>query len=431
MTRKKNLLGIVVLQALILTGTLLNVSVGANGTTPWYTTWGGTSRDVGRGIALDASGAIYCIGETHSFGDPLGDLVLVKYYLNGTRAWVVTWGNATSDFAGDVIVDALGSAYCLGYTQTPGNMELIIRKYFSNGTLAWNATWGSIDHDYGFGLALDLNGSLVVCGNTEGFGATVSDALVARFNSTTGTLIEYNIYGGSLSDSLQDIVIAPNGSIYCVGYKTLPTESSELWLIKFHSNLSFAWEITWGYISGNVDIGYGLDLNLDGIIACVGETWISGEKNAVIKYFDVNQTEYSAHISSQAGDHRSLREVTHDSSGYFYCIGFQNNDLLLQKYQPLSGALWVTIWGGEAWDHGYGIVLDTNGSIYCVGETQSFGSQQQDLLVVKFNSNGTGPLIPDDNGIPSFNFPALVLALSLFLTTYLTVRFWKLSFKRQ
>ena len=77
------------------------------------------------------------------------------------------------------------------------------------------------------------------------------------------------------------------------------------------------------------------------------------------------------------------------AAGYTNSFGYGTTNVLLQKYDSLGNLLWSTTWGGSASDAASSIATDKNNNIYLVGSTSSYGSGWYDVLILKFNSNGS------------------------------------------
>jgi hypothetical protein len=61
-------------------------------------------------------------------------------------------------------------------------------------------------------------------------------------------------------------------------------------------------------------------------------------------------------------------------SGYTYSFGHGDSDLLVLKYDSDGSLKWDLEWGGAKGDSGVGIALDGTSSIYITGLTRSFSS---------------------------------------------------------
>jgi len=422
---------------------LLLVKFNANGTKVWNTTWGGPNSDGGYGVAVDATGAIYCVGYSNSFGAGGGDLVLLKVFSNGTKAWQTTWGDPSYECGYDVAVDATGAIYCTGYTNSfgAGGPDLVLVKFLSDGTKAWQTTWGGSSTEYGYGVAVDATGAIYCVGYTSSFGAGGSDLVLLKFFSN-GTKAWQTIWGGPNSDWGYGVTMDATGAIYCVGYtNSFGAGTYDLLLIKFFSNGTKSQQTTWG--GSNTDYGRDIAVDATGAIYCVGCTLSIGMGNYDLVLIKFNQptaslnkplleqitpnpdsdgvielnwndvadasiyyiyrsysniTSVSGMISIATVTQSTYQDDIISNGTYFYAIvavdsvglkaSISNCEAVKVLISPYPLSLWNNIWGGLKSDGGYGVAVDATGAIYCVGSTNSFGVGGVDLLLVKFNANG-------------------------------------------
>jgi len=50
---------------------------------------------------------------------------------------------------------------------------------------------------------------------------------------------------------------------------------------------------------------------------------------------------------------------------------------------------WMHTWGRDGWDHAFGLAVDGNGCVYVTGYTAGLGSDQSDVLLLKYDSVGS------------------------------------------
>ncbi len=93
-------------------------------------------------------------------------------------------------------------------------------------------------------------------------------------------------------------------------------------------------------------------------------------------------------------------------SGRTQSFGAGYDDFALVKFAPNGTRLWNTTWGGTGQDQCYSVAISTDGSIYCLGSTMSFGAGSYDFALVKF-----GIKISEPGGIPGFELFYLLLSL--------------------
>lgn len=196
----------------------------ATGSAFVYSTYlGGGHSDEGRKIAVDPGGNAYVVGWTAgpfplvtpmqafmgardgfiSKLDASGHSLVYSTYLGGSR----------DDIAQGVAVDASGSAYVVGWTdsvnfpaaspwqQFRGDHEVFVSKIAPSGRdFAWSSYLGGLAGDFAQSIAVDRSGTVHVTGDTDGYFPQVNplqtyggnaDAFVARISGATPTTAAY------------------------------------------------------------------------------------------------------------------------------------------------------------------------------------------------------------------------------------------------
>jgi len=335
----------------------------------WARTWGGTSDDIGYGVAMDGSGSVYVTGffcDTVDFDPGPGldehtsngweDVFLSKFDSEGNYQWARTWGGVWTDWGWGIAADDSGSVYvtgCFCY-------DVFLGKFDSEGNFQWARTWGGIREDWGYGVAVDDSGSVYVAGefyDTVDFdpGPGVDehssnggwDVFLSKFDSggdfqwarTWGGLGGYNRgHGVAVNDS---------GSVYVAGefYDTVDFDpgpgvdehssngSGDVFLSKFDSEGDFQWARTWGGVDS--DEGWGVAVDGSGSVYVAG--WFGDSVD-----FDPGP---------------GVDE--HTSNGDY--------DIFLSKFDSEGSFQWARTWGGKGWDEGGGVAVDGSGNVYVEG----------------------------------------------------------------
>lgn len=227
---------------------------------------GGSEGDGGNGIAVDAQGYAYVIGETDSteatfpvVGGPdltfngVEDIFVAKVNAAGTALVYAGYvGGADTDHGNSIAVDDMGNAYFTGDT-LPYNVgstydyDVVVGKVNATGTeLSYSWRFGGADVDGGSDIAVDSTRKAYIVGSTRSHNFPVvggpdltyngsEDAFVAKVDETG--LIYAGYIGGAGEDRGFGIVLDDVGNVYVTG-RTYSTDFPALggWDSTYHGN---------------------------------------------------------------------------------------------------------------------------------------------------------------------------------------------------
>ena len=366
---------------------LILVKFDAAGNQIWNVTWNEFSCIQGADVAIDSTGAIYCIG----IG--IDDFYLAKVDHNGDKSWVTTsaitnksYGVIPGYMRCGITIDSHDLIYCTSTIENSTfSYDVVLTTFDSNGTKKWNSTWGGADEDVGWAITHDAADNIYIIGTTTSWGWGFEDFLVMRIASHE-TL--YNpevswdrIWGGKFDEYGEDVAIDPYGYIYCVGStSSYGAGGSDFLLIKFNSNGKRIWNTTWG--GTNHDYANALAIDSAANIYCVGTTQSFGAGStdvALVKFYPNGVKAWNITWGTPVNDEGL--GATMDSDGNIYMMG--NTHLL--KFFPNGTNAWDIQAGNLS--IAYDVTIDSNASIYCVGIKQT--EYVADSLLVKFNSSGS------------------------------------------
>jgi hypothetical protein len=172
------------------------VKYNGNGVQQWNQTWDENNDEQGMAIVVDSSDYVYVTGFTYTAESM--DMILVKYNGNGIQQWNRTWGGGGSDMGRGIMVDLSYNVYITGYTSSfgAGGNDMVLVKYYGNGTQQWYTTWGGTNNDAASGIALDLSGNIYLAGDTSSFGAGGYDMVLVKYGKETisTTIQSYNFF---------------------------------------------------------------------------------------------------------------------------------------------------------------------------------------------------------------------------------------------
>ena len=320
----------------------------ANGSALIYSSYlGGKGIESGGGIALDATGAAYIVGGTDSSDFPLKnalqltqkgsqDFFVTKVAPDGKSLEYSTYlgGNGFElGFLAHIAVDAAGAIYVAGgstsldYPVTPGafqqtakppdvaqTFEAVLTKIAPGGaTLVYSTYLGGNGRDIAYGVALDAAGQAHVVGETNSTDFPTQNALVptARDPGGNGFIAKLNAAGTALV------------------YST--------------------------YLSGTPKRLCG-SAGLVDLFPCSGEAALAVATDTAGNAYVTGNTVSGDFPPTEGAVQPTLK-------------GF--SDAYVLKLSPTGQALYSTYLGGNSYDAGTDIHVDSAGTIYLLGNTAS------------------------------------------------------------
>jgi hypothetical protein len=378
---------------------------------------GGSGNDFGRAIAVDAAGNVYVTGNTYSSnfltaagpdtthnGDT--DTFVAKFNSSGTAlVYSGFLGGSSSDLGYGIAVDTAGNAYVTGETASAnfptsagpdtthnGGWDAFVAKVNSAGTaLVYSGFLGGTFTDSGYGIAVDATGNAYVTG-AAGFSFPTAtgpntthngtiDAFVAKVNSAGTALVYSGFLGGIPFDSGHKIAVDAAGNAYVTGY----TDSTNF------PTTAGSFDTTY---NGNTD-AFVAKVNSTGT-ALVYSSFLGGAVNDIGWGIAVDPAGNAYVTGSTSSD--SFPTVVGPNT-FHQSLGIA--DAFIAKVNPSGTALvYSGLLGGSLIDHGYGIALDAAGNAYVTGHTNSPNfptavgpdttqNSDYDAFVAKVNGAGT------------------------------------------
>jgi len=390
----------------------------ANGNALVYSTYlGGDAWDMAGGIVVDGAGYAYVTGATRSTNYPAQspfqgthrggrwDAIVTKLAPAGNSLAYSTYIGGNADDEGEgLAVDAAGSAYVAGYTnstdfptQSPyqaahrGSGDVFVTKLTPAGnSLSYSTYVGGGDVEWAWSLALDRAGSVYVTGFTtsadfpvvSAFQASYrgeSDAFVFKLSPAGDSLLYSTYLGGEGRDDTSGIAVDAAGAAYVVGYTdstAFPLERPfqadhgggplDAFVVKMApSGGRLIYSTYLG--GGGYDAASGVAVDAYGAVHVAGTT-----------------------DSSDFPTRQALQPSRGPSDAFLSILTAAGDGLAFSTYL-----------GGDSYEAGYGISLDSTGATYVTGSTFSAnfpvklayqGDQAgTDVFVAKFEPLATPP----------------------------------------
>ena len=230
----------------------------SSGAIQWSTYYGGTAQETGIGVVCDGLGNIDITGQTNSVisiasagayqGSLSGtqDAFIAQFNSAGTRNWGTYFGGTSTEIGNGIASDGGGNLAVVGNTtsgsgvasvnafQTAygGVQDAFVAYLTNNGTLQWSSYYGGSGFDYGQAVCFDVFGNPVIVGgtfSTTGIATLNSsqaaiggdyDAFIAKINPL-GQMFWDSYFGGSFYDYANGVASdASNGQLVIAGYSS-------------------------------------------------------------------------------------------------------------------------------------------------------------------------------------------------------------------
>jgi uncharacterized delta-60 repeat protein len=375
----------------------------------WASNYGFLAGDVnfsnakGNAVTTDNSGFSYVTGYCNEMVTG-NDIITVKYSATGDTIWTRTFDGTANlnDEGNGICVDAGGNVYVVGSAQNLNKgYDVTILKYNSSGVLQWANCYSSVEdqpkEDKGLAIAVDLTGNIYITGYTttiDGF----TDIVTMKFDSH-GTQEWVKLEDGisDLNSEGLSIAVSNSGNVYVAGYVS-NTDNADIALLKYTSSGSLEWS---PIISGS---GSGEDKAWGVVVDETDNVYITGYINDLYNGFDAYTAKFdtygtkiweSAINGSGSGEDKAWGVVV-DTDGSVYITGqsadaLGNSNYLTAKYSSAGSILWNVSYNGTGNGSDIGsslaILTSNENSKYVVVTGKSWGtSLNYDYATVRYNS---------------------------------------------
>ncbi len=234
-------------------------------------------------------------------------------------SWAKTWGGNADDSASNIAVDVSGNMYLVGEfggsadldpgsgvasDSAVGGQDVFLSKFDAAGIFQWARTWGGSGRDVPCGVGMDASGNIYVTGH---FQNTVD------FNPDPVLTDTHSSNAGSMNN---------------------------VFLSKFSPGGNFLWAKTWGPSDGGAE---GYSLAVDG----TNHIYVEGDFTGTTTDFNPDPVATDWHTNHPGP--------------------IANFDSYLSKFDSDGNFIWARTWGGEGYDDGPGVAVDSLGNVYVGG----------------------------------------------------------------
>ncbi|KXH69717.1 MAG: hypothetical protein AM326_05080 [Candidatus Thorarchaeota archaeon SMTZ-45] len=313
-----------------------------------------------------------------------------QQHLGGTDflpGWIRTYGHVAS---GGYVAQSDDGGYAIA-TATHPVIDLKLIKVDSQGNEEWNKTYGGPNEDEPKSIVKTSDGGYAAACISSSFDVNQGIWLVKvdskgkmEWNKTYGSPV-YTEYVGDVVET-SDGGYAMIGTTYSIG-------DSDILFIKTDAFGNHQWNKTYGGV--NYDRGTGLLETFDGGFALVGYTKSFGAGDYdywLLRTDSAGTLQWNVTYGGIEGD---IANAVTETSDFGYLLlgstnssGTGNYDLWLVKVDSSGTHLWNKTYGGTDTDIGLSVETTSDEGYAIAGRTQSFGAGGYDFWLVEVDSSG-------------------------------------------
>jgi hypothetical protein len=302
------------------------------------------------------------------------------------------FGGNGEDVANSIELTADGGYIVCGSTTSYGigDRDMFVLKVSADGEIEWTGTYGTTSWERIHGIKQADDGSYFLAGYIEG-GFGFFDMEVIKIDSI-GNLIWRRNIGGIEADELRGISMAPDGGVIVSGYTaSFGFGSKDIYLVKFSSEGVKEWEKIIG--TSEEDHNYRNIISTQGNIFLAGFSIYGAYWDATITKTDSLGNVLWAKRYGGGGLERihSILELADDGLivvGQTQSFGSGGDDILVIRTDYLGAVLWSKTFGGFNNEAAYSIVQTVDDGYNIAGYTNSYGFGGYDVFLMHINSSG-------------------------------------------
>ncbi len=378
-----------------------------NGSLSWVKTLGGINTDISNSLTIAPDGSLFLTGGTYSFGLGNEDVFLAKFEQNGSLIWAKTLGGTAVERGNSLTIAPDDSLLLTGYTSSfgAGNFDMLLAKFYSNDSLAWVKALGGANADYGYSLTIAQEGSLFLTGLTSSFGAGSNDVLLAKFTSEGDLPFSNNLIRLISNVSVQSInptVMDITNNMTLASWPVVPQD----WTSVIVSNINpIMMDLNCVPASVTPTPTQTLSITPSGSMIIPTPTPSltnsgTGTKSPTLSITPspsllCDQNIENFWLKTLGGSNTQGNNVIISADDHYLFAGKTNSfgaggtDALLAKFNVSGGLVWARTLGGGVSDYANSLSITSNGELILIGRTASFGGSSTNVLLAKFQANGS------------------------------------------
>ncbi len=343
-------------------------------------------------------------------------LLFLLFAGTANSQWVSNYGgdpnrdiNIINAKGNAVAADNTGCVYVTGHTaETTGN-DIVVIKYLSNGTVAWAEGYNGTANldDEGTGICVDIYGNIYVVGSAQNTNRGY-DVTLLKYNSAGVLQWARSYYSSALlrEDRGWGIAVDAPGNIYITGYTTNTDNQTDIFTSKYDASGNEIWTVLEDGLNNLNSRGVSIAVSISGNVCVAGFVTVSGTNTDLVtlKYNSAGIQQWMRTENGTGNEEDKAWGIAVDQTDNVYVTGYvtessNNTDYYTVKYNSAGVLQWSRTYNGagNSGDKAWGIVVDTDGSIYIAGQSNN-ATQNTNYVTIKYSGSGTETWVSTYNG---------------------------------
>ncbi len=268
-------------------------------------------------------------------------------------------------------------------------VEVEVVREVEEPALSFTKTFGGEEDDRAHSIQQTTDGGYIITGSTESFGAGNGDVYLVKADEE-GNEEWSRTFGGETYDTAHSVQQTTDGGYIIAGStESFGTGGLDIYVIKTDGEGNGEWYRTFG--GEENDGAYSVQQTADGGYIIAGDTESFGAGNSdvyLVKIDEEGDEEWSRTFGGEEDDRAYAVQWSriggYTIAGSTESFGTGNSDVYLVKIDEEGDEEWSRTFGGEEDDRAYAVQQTVDdGDYIIVGDTTSFGAGNSDVYVIE------------------------------------------------
>lgn len=339
-------------------------------------------------------GGYIATGITSCQGQGSFDLSVIRMDNKGSVLWTKVMGGGSQEY-GMKVVQSTDSTYAIGgYVKSvgAGASDMFLCSMDDQGDTLWTRTYGFSSQDYAQNMIQTADKGFVLIGSTRDLNTSDDNIYLVKTDEEGNPLWSKSFGGASGSSYGYSVIELSDGSLVLAGHTSCFGIDQDVIIIKTDKSGNTIWSKT---IGAEDDYGYDIQSTADGGFIVCGKSRKSYSDNAYLIKLDKDGNKEWSKLYGEASLNDIAYKVIVLSDGYLMSgetnsYGTGQYDLMMIKTDTNGVVQWANRYGFDgAFDYGGYASLANDGGFVFTGQAQKqIGSTNYDWMIIKTDNNG-------------------------------------------